>query len=286
MARTRCNCARNRDNRMSTGRQCRVPPLPRPVLPQRDQTVRSLGGRVGHPRAPSRPSARHGAQRSRIRGQRGGTCPGRVRAGDLPGTTRRRCSSPSPARMRRIGTSSPWRARSPAAFRTSTPLESDDVDGHRSGCPSWTASLAWAYSKCFRQGPPTDQEREALHRYAGLVGHLVVIKGEYGDVFEFVRRRAPMSVAAELQWSLLPPLTFGTEGIVISGLLEPAYEVGGDSFDYAERRSRSLRLVRHDGARTRSSLPAASSSAPTGAPGASYWISPRRTPRSTERWSS
>ena len=29
------------------------------------------------------------------------------------------------------------------------------------------------------------------------------------------------------------PLTFGTEGIVISGLLEPAYEVGGDSFDYA-----------------------------------------------------
>jgi serine phosphatase RsbU (regulator of sigma subunit) len=85
----------------------------------------------------------------------------------------------------------------------------------------------------FPLGEPSAEVREALHRYAGLVGHLVVIKGEYGDVFEFVRRRAPMSVAAELQWSLLPPLTFGTEGIVISGLLEPAYEVGGDSFDYA-----------------------------------------------------
>ena len=74
-----------------------------------------------------------------------------------------------------------------------------------SGCPSWTASLrVGVLEVLFRQGPPTDQEREALHRYAGLVGHLVVIKGEYGDVFEFVRRRAPMSVAAELQWSLLP----------------------------------------------------------------------------------
>jgi Stage II sporulation protein E (SpoIIE) len=120
------------------------------------------------------------------------------------------------------------------AFRTSTPLESDDVDGHRIWMPVVDGvSRVGVLEVLFRQGPPTDPEREALHRYAGLVGHLVVIKGEYGDVFEFVRRRAPMSVAAELQWSLLPPLTFGTEGIVISGLLEPAYEVGGDSFDYA-----------------------------------------------------
>jgi Stage II sporulation protein E (SpoIIE) len=120
------------------------------------------------------------------------------------------------------------------AFRSSTPLESADDDGHRIWMPVVDGvSRVGILEVLFPQGAPSHESREALHRYAGLVGHLIVIKGEYGDVFEFVRRRAPMSVPAELQWSLLPPLTFGTEGIVISGLLEPAYEVGGDSFDYA-----------------------------------------------------
>jgi serine phosphatase RsbU (regulator of sigma subunit) len=41
-----------------------------------------------------------------------------------------------------------------------------------------------------------------------------------------------MSLAAEMQWELLPPQTFGTPRVVITGGLEPAYDVGGDSFDY------------------------------------------------------
>ena len=43
----------------------------------------------------------------------------------------------------------------------------------------------------------------------------------------------PMALPAEMQHALLPPLTFGTPRIVISGLVAPAYEVGGDAFDYA-----------------------------------------------------
>ena len=42
-----------------------------------------------------------------------------------------------------------------------------------------------------------------------------------------------MDLAAEMQWSLLPPLSFAAAGMTIAGLLEPAYEVGGDCFDYA-----------------------------------------------------
>jgi hypothetical protein len=42
-----------------------------------------------------------------------------------------------------------------------------------------------------------------------------------------------MSPATEMQWQLLPPLTFVTPQVVIAGLLEPAYEVAGDAFDYA-----------------------------------------------------
>ncbi len=40
-------------------------------------------------------------------------------------------------------------------------------------------------------------------------------------------------LAAEMQHTTLPPLTFGSDRVVISGLLAPAYEVGGDVFDYA-----------------------------------------------------
>jgi serine phosphatase RsbU (regulator of sigma subunit) len=42
-----------------------------------------------------------------------------------------------------------------------------------------------------------------------------------------------LTVAAELQWDLLPPQTFSDSRVTISGVLEPTYEVAGDSFDYA-----------------------------------------------------
>ena len=69
--------------------------------------------------------------------------------------------------------------------------------------------------------------------FVGLVAEVVVAKQAYGDIFERVRRRQPMSVAAELAWHLLPPLTFGTDRLVISGVVAPVYELGGDSFDYS-----------------------------------------------------
>ena len=72
-----------------------------------------------------------------------------------------------------------------------------------------------------------------LAAFAGLVAEVVMAKQAYGDLFERVRRRKQMSVAAELAWNLLPPLTFGTDRVVISGVLAPAYDVGGDSFDYS-----------------------------------------------------
>lgn len=42
-----------------------------------------------------------------------------------------------------------------------------------------------------------------------------------------------MSVAAELQWKVLPPLLFATDGLVVAGMVKPAYNAGGDSFAHA-----------------------------------------------------
>ncbi len=78
-----------------------------------------------------------------------------------------------------------------------------------------------------------DDDRRLLRRLAGLVADMIVTKDAYTDQFFQARRRAPMSVAAEIQWSLLPPLSMTVPQVEVAGILEPAYEVAGDSFDYA-----------------------------------------------------
>lgn len=66
-----------------------------------------------------------------------------------------------------------------------------------------------------------------------LLGHLVTLLDQYGDGFDLVRLRKPRSVAGELIWSLLPPLTAGVDSFIVTGVLEPRYDVGGDAFDYS-----------------------------------------------------
>nr|WP_322986825.1 PP2C family protein-serine/threonine phosphatase [Streptomyces sp. S584] len=78
-----------------------------------------------------------------------------------------------------------------------------------------------------------DDDRRLLRRLAGLVADIIVTKDAYTDQFFLARRRAPMGVAAEIQWSLLPPLTMSCPQVEVAGILEPAYQVAGDSFDYA-----------------------------------------------------
>jgi hypothetical protein len=65
-----------------------------------------------------------------------------------------------------------------------------------------------------------------------------IVKGRYTDTADRARRSEPLSAAAEVQWDLLPPLACSTERVAIGGILEPAYDIGGDSFDYAFDASR------------------------------------------------
>jgi serine phosphatase RsbU (regulator of sigma subunit) len=80
---------------------------------------------------------------------------------------------------------------------------------------------------------PTDDQHDDLRAFVSLLAELTVVNDAYSDVFSRLRRRKSLSLAAEMQWELLPPMSFGTERVVIAGGLEPAYEIGGDSFDYA-----------------------------------------------------
>lgn len=53
------------------------------------------------------------------------------------------------------------------------------------------------------------------------------------DLFALRRRRRSMTLAAGMQWDLLPPLTVRSAKASGCGRLEPAYEIAGDAFDYA-----------------------------------------------------
>src|SRR4051812_11245244 len=73
----------------------------------------------------------------------------------------------------------------------------------------------------------------ACERYAHLIALLVVSKSAYTDFFERLRRTAPMTLASELVWALVPPLVLASDDFVVSAVLEPCYDIGGDAFDYA-----------------------------------------------------
>ncbi|GAA3351575.1 PP2C family protein-serine/threonine phosphatase [Amorphoplanes nipponensis] len=68
---------------------------------------------------------------------------------------------------------------------------------------------------------------------AALVAELIASRRFYGDAVERTRRRLPMQLAAEIIWNQLPPLTFAANGALVTAVLEPCYDVGGDAFDYA-----------------------------------------------------
>ena len=82
-------------------------------------------------------------------------------------------------------------------------------------------------------GEPSDHVVAELERIVSLAAELFVSKGHYTDAYEVVRRRREMTLEAELQRAILPPVACVTPTVSVSGTVIPAYEVAGDAFDYA-----------------------------------------------------
>ncbi|RXS68345.1 PP2C family protein-serine/threonine phosphatase [Streptomyces sioyaensis] len=77
------------------------------------------------------------------------------------------------------------------------------------------------------------QSAQDLRNLAGLLALMVVSKRGTSDTYARLVRRRRMNVAAEMEWRVMPPRTFATGRVLISAVMEPAYEVSGDVFDYA-----------------------------------------------------
>ena len=120
------------------------------------------------------------------------------------------------------------------AFVRETGLVVDTDDGTRMWLPLIDGTARIGVVLVEMADPlPEDSVVSGLERLASLAAELVVSKGHYTDAFEVVRRREPMTLQAELQRSILPPVALITAQVAVAGILLPAYEVAGDSFDYA-----------------------------------------------------
>jgi hypothetical protein len=82
-------------------------------------------------------------------------------------------------------------------------------------------------------GSATPALHESLGRLADAAGVLLQGKSAYGDVIVRLRRAHHLGVAAELHYSVLPPLSFAGRDVTVSAALEPCYEVAGDVIDYS-----------------------------------------------------
>jgi len=78
-----------------------------------------------------------------------------------------------------------------------------------------------------------DEAQSVLGDVAQLLAYVLTGARRYTDRFEALRRRRRLDLGAEIQWELLPVLAYELPSFSIAGALEPAYEIGGDTFDYA-----------------------------------------------------
>ncbi|MEU8187134.1 PP2C family protein-serine/threonine phosphatase [Micromonospora carbonacea] len=80
---------------------------------------------------------------------------------------------------------------------------------------------------------PAASTVEAARDIAGELALALRAADRGTDRYRRVRRRERLSMAAEMQWDLLPGRSVTHGAFLLAGQLEPAYTVGGDHFDWS-----------------------------------------------------
>ncbi|MFC4495463.1 PP2C family protein-serine/threonine phosphatase [Streptomyces ovatisporus] len=81
--------------------------------------------------------------------------------------------------------------------------------------------------------PPDRRTLERITEASRVLAFAVVINRRFTDLYEWGRRTTKLSLSSEIQHRLLPEsFTCDAGRFIIAGALEPAADVGGDTFDY------------------------------------------------------
>ncbi|MEV4257447.1 PP2C family protein-serine/threonine phosphatase [Spirillospora sp. NPDC049652] len=80
---------------------------------------------------------------------------------------------------------------------------------------------------------PTPEQSEGLAGAAIVLARALAVADSRTDTYRRIRRRARLTLAAEIQWDLLPGRACVADEYSMAGQLEPAYAVWGDNFDWS-----------------------------------------------------
>ncbi|MGW7055438.1 PP2C family protein-serine/threonine phosphatase [Streptomyces sp. NPDC054887] len=72
-----------------------------------------------------------------------------------------------------------------------------------------------------------------LADFATAFGHELIVAERDTDLYLQARRRKRLTLAAEMQWQLLPGRGLDEAEFTLGAHLEPAYAIGGDNFDWS-----------------------------------------------------
>ena len=127
---------------------------------------------------------------------------------------------PEPPAMRCFASQQPGAARHPAGHvRLNLPLT------------CWGERLGVLHLAL--PAEPGDQQAERLADDVDDLATAMRAAAATTDRYRRAQRHARLTMAAELQWELLPGRSLGDDRFLIAGQLEPAYAVHGDHFDWA-----------------------------------------------------
>lgn len=131
-----------------------------------------------------------------------------------------------------------------AASQTQSPAQTrnDARDGARDDTRGWWRVLAPVTERgesiglleLYLAEKPAKKTVADIAQLAHLLALVVIANQRHTDLFEWGQRTRSFSQSAEIQQRLLPgPRTCEADAFTVAGWLEPAANIGGDTFDYS-----------------------------------------------------
>lgn len=118
--------------------------------------------------------------------------------------------------------------------RTQRPYQEATGQGQRLILPVTNRGDAIGLLELFLPDSPSEDVLTAVGEAAHILAYIVIANGRFTDLYTWGKRSRPPTLAAEIQYQLLPSsLSCEAAQFALCGNLEPSEDLSGDTFDYA-----------------------------------------------------
>ena len=122
-------------------------------------------------------------------------------------------------------------------IRTQKPYHEATAPGHRVVVPVTNRGDAIGLLELLLPDPPGEDVLAEVAETAHVLAYVVIANGRFTDLYTWGKRSRPPTLAAEIQYQLLPSsLSCEAAQFTLCGHLEPSEDLSGDTFDYAVER--------------------------------------------------